>query len=83
METQDKAKYSQTNGVLEITNTLTESTISTVSLFNILGQFITKWEISNLDQNNIEIPILNISSGIYITKITTTDGDFSTKIIIP
>ena len=77
------AKYSQTNGVLEITNTLPESTISTVSLFNILGQFITKWETSNLDQKNIEIPILDISSGIYITKITTTNGDFSTKIVVP
>lgn len=78
-----QAKYSQTNSVLEITNTSTESKVSTVSLFNVLGQFITKWETSNLDQNNIEIPILNISSGIYITKITTTNGDFSKKIIIP
>jgi len=78
-----KAKYVQTNGILEITNTSTEITISTISLFNILGQFITKWEISNLDQNIIEIPILNISSGIYITKIKTTNGDFSKKIIIP
>jgi hypothetical protein len=77
------AKYVQTNGVLEIRNTSTEITISTISLFNILGQFITKWETSNLDQNIIEIPILNISSGIYITKIKTTNADFSKKIIIP
>jgi hypothetical protein len=78
-----QAKYSQTNSILKITNTSTESTVSTVSLFNVLGQLISKWETSNLDQNNIEIPILNISSGIYITKIATTNGDFSKKIIIP
>lgn len=77
-----QAKYSQGNSILKITNTSNETTVSTVSLFNILGQFITKWEINNLDQNNIEIPILNISSGIYVAKISTTNGDFSKKIII-
>jgi hypothetical protein len=57
--------------------------VGNVSLFNIQGQFITNWQITKQDQNKIEIPLLNISSGIYITKITTTNGDFSKKIIIP
>jgi hypothetical protein len=78
-----QAKYSKTNAILEIKNSSIDSIVSTVSLFNIQGQLITKWEISNLDQNKIEIPLLNICSGIYIAKITTTNGDYSKKIIIP
>ena len=78
-----QAKYSKTNAILEIKNSSIDSIVSTVSLFNIQGQLITKWEISNLDQNKIEIPLLNISSGIYVAKITTTNGDYSKKIIIP
>ena len=78
-----QANYQKTNSILKITNTSTESIISTISLFNLLGQFISEWEISKLDQNNIEIPILNISPGIYIAKIKTTNGVFSKKIIIP
>jgi hypothetical protein len=77
-----QANYQKTNSILKITNTSTESIISTISLFNLLGQFISEWEISKLDQNNIEIPILNISPGIYIAKIKTTNGVFSKKIII-
>lgn len=78
-----QAKYSQTNNILEIKNTATDSMVTDVSLFNIQGQFITNWQITKQDQNKIEIPLLNISSGIYITKITTQNGDFSKKIIIP
>jgi hypothetical protein len=78
-----QAKYSQTNNILEIKNTATDSMVTDVSLFNIQGQFITNWQIIKQDQNKIEIPLLNISSGIYITKITTKNGDFSKKIIIP
>ncbi len=78
-----QARYSHVSSALKITNTSTESTVYNVSLFNILGQFISKWEITNLGQNNIEIPILNISAGIYITKINTSNGVFSRKIMIP
>jgi hypothetical protein len=78
-----KTKFSQSSRTLKIANTTTDSTVSTVSLFNILGQFITKWDVTGQDQTNIQIPILNITSGIYITKLSTSNGEISKKIIIP
>jgi hypothetical protein len=78
-----KTKFIQSNRTLKIANTTTDSTVHTVSLFNILGQFITKWEVTDQNQTNIQIPLLHISSGIYITKLSTSNGDISKKIIIP
>ncbi|HSN48682.1 MAG TPA: T9SS type A sorting domain-containing protein, partial [Flavobacterium sp.] len=78
-----KTKFIQSNRTLKIANTSTDSTVNTVSLFNILGQFITQWDVMDQNQANIQIPILNISSGIYITKLSTSNGELSHKIIIP
>ena len=78
-----KTKFIQSNRTLKIANTTTDSTVNTVSLFNILGQFVTKWDVSNQNQTNIQIPVLNINSGIYITKLSTSNGEISKKIIIP
>lgn len=78
-----RTSFSESNRKLKIENTTTDSTVSKVSLFNILGQYITKWDITDQNQTNIQIPILNISSGIYIVKLSTSNGDISTKIIIP
>jgi len=54
-----------------------------VTLFNVLGQSISTWKIENQDQQNIQIPIRNIPSGIYVAKVKTSNGDFSKKIIVP
>ena len=78
-----KTSFSQSTGTLKIVNTTTDSTVNMVSLFNIQGQFITKWDVTGQNQTNIQIPILNISSGIYITKLSTSNGAISKKIIIP
>jgi hypothetical protein len=78
-----KTSFSESNRKLQIANTTTDSTVSKVSLFNILGQYITKWDITDQNQTNIQIPILNISSGIYIVKLSTSNGEISEKIIIP
>ena len=78
-----KTKFIQSNRTLKIANTTGDSTVHTVSLFNILGQFITKWDVTDQNQTNIQIPILNISSGIYVTKLSTSNGEISKKIIIP
>lgn len=77
-----KTKYTQSNSTLKIANTKTDTTVSSVSLYNILGQFISKWDVINQDQTNIQIPILNINSGIYITKLSTSNGEISKKVIV-
>jgi hypothetical protein len=78
-----KTKFVQSNRTLKIANTTGDSTVYSVSLFNILGQFITKWDVTDQNQTNIQIPVLNISSGIYVTKLSTSNGEISKKIIIP
>lgn len=57
-------------------------TVQKVTLFNILGQSISTWKIEDKEQTNIQIPIKNISSGIYIVKVKTSKGDISKKIIV-
>jgi hypothetical protein len=47
-----------------------------------LGQSIANWDVKERKQNKLQIPIKNVSSGVYIVKLGTSKGDFSTKIII-
>jgi len=73
----------QNGNTLVINNKQLDETVQKVTLFNVLGQSIATWKIENQDQQNIQIPIKNVSSGIYIAKVKTSNGDFSKKIIIP
>lgn len=47
-----------------------------------LGQAITNWDVEDDEQTNIQIPIKNMPSGIYIVKVKTTKGESGKKIII-
>jgi LEA14-like dessication related protein len=47
------------------------------------GQSVATWMIEDQSQQNIQLPIKNLSSGVYITRIQTTNGDISKKIIVP
>jgi hypothetical protein len=74
--------YANNYKVLIIQNNLTDTTIEDVSLFNLLGQAISTWNVENEAQTRIQIPIKNVSSGVYVVKLKTSNGDFSKKIII-
>lgn len=75
-------EYIQNKNILVINNTKSDATVEKVTLFNILGQTISSWKIENQDQQNIQIPIKNISSGIFIAQIKTSEGELSKKIIV-
>ena len=77
-----KIAHIQKGNILLITNPLVDNTVEKVTLFNILGQSISTWKIENQDQQNIQIPIKSISSGIYIAKLKTTKGELSKKIVV-
>jgi hypothetical protein len=74
--------FSTNNKTLIIQNNTLDSTVISVNLYNMLGQSIAKWNVENSEQTYIQIPIKNISSGVYIAKIKTTNGHLSKKIII-
>jgi hypothetical protein len=76
------AFYSSNYNTLIIHNDNFDETANSVALFNMAGQKIGVWDVSNSEQTNIQVPIKNISSGIYIVKVTTTKGESSKKIIV-
>lgn len=78
-----KITHLQNGNTLVINNSLLDTAVKKVTLFNITGQSISTWKIENQEQQNIQLPIKKISSGVYIAKIQTAKGDLSKKIIIP
>jgi len=72
----------QNTNTLVIHNNSLEMTVEKVTLYNILGQSISTLKIENQEQQNILIPIKNISSGVYIAKIKTSDTEISKKVIV-
>lgn len=74
--------YTNNNGSINIKNNVTDTTVESVSLYNMLGQSISTWDVEVQDQQNIIIPVKNLASGTYIVKMKTTKGDISKKIII-
>jgi len=74
--------YSNNYKTLIIHNNDMNSTVNAVALFNITGQNIANWEVTDSEQTNIQFPIKNTSSGFYIVKVKTTKGEFAKKIIV-
>ena len=77
-----KISYIQNNNTLFINNFSSNDTVEKVTLFNILGQSVSSWEVKNQNQQNIEIPIKSIDSGIYIAKLKTFNGEISKKLVV-
>lgn len=78
-----KIAHIQNGNMLVINNNLLDVAVEKVTLYNILGQSISNWKIENQEQENIRIPVKNLSSGVYVIKVKTTNDNFSKKIIIP
>jgi hypothetical protein len=72
----------QNGNILEIKNKSLDSKIENVTLYSILGQSISTWKIENQEQQNIKIPIKTVSSGVYIAKLKTSEGELSKKVIV-
>ncbi|AWA31312.1 hypothetical protein HYN48_15100 [Flavobacterium magnum] len=74
--------FTNNDQTLNIKNTLNSTTVESAVLFNVLGQQISAWDVKNENQENIRIPVKNISAGTYIVKVKTTTGSVSKKIIV-
>jgi Rieske Fe-S protein len=73
--------FTSDTNTLTINNQKMNMIVEKVTLFNITGQTIGTWEVKNQDQKNIQILFKNSSIGVYITKIKTSTGIISKKII--
>jgi hypothetical protein len=74
--------YAGISKILFIQNNIADVTVNNVTLYNILGQDLGNWAVQNQVQSSIQIPIKNISAGVYIVKLNTSEGVISKKIII-
>ncbi|MFC6877827.1 choice-of-anchor D domain-containing protein [Flavobacterium myungsuense] len=77
-----KVAFANNDNSINIKNNLLNETVQSVTLYNILGQSINKWNVKDQAQTKIKIPVTNVSSGTYIVKVQTTNGDISKKVII-
>ena len=76
-----KIVYTNSNSILTIKNNVVDTTVESVSLFNMIGQQVGTFDVKNQNQQNIELPIKDLSSGTYIVKVKTDKGDTNRKII--
>ncbi|MEZ7503739.1 LamG-like jellyroll fold domain-containing protein [Flavobacterium sp. Arc2] len=81
-ETDILISHQKNNNTLTIHNRSLDTYINDITLFNILGQSITSWNIENLNQKDLPLSLKRLSTGVYIAKINTSKGQFSKKIII-
>ena len=68
------------NTLLQI-NRLVDTKIERVKLFNSLGQSSNAWD-SNLENRRLSLPIRNVSTGMYIVQLETSDGVIIKKMIV-
>jgi hypothetical protein len=74
--------FTSNNNILHIKNDLIDTTVTGGTIFSILGQKLADYDTENQVQQSIQIPISNLSTGTYIVKIQTTNGNLSKKIIV-
>lgn len=75
-------RYTNSNNMLTIVRSGAASQIESVSLFNVLGQAVSRWNVTDGKSTPIQIPVGKLSSGTYLVKVHTSQGDSSKKIII-
>ncbi|WP_162127350.1 choice-of-anchor D domain-containing protein [Flavobacterium phycosphaerae] len=68
--------------MITINNNLKETEVKSVLLYNLLGQEIVAWSVADQDQTHIELPTNNLTTGAYIVKVITDNGDLSKKILV-
>lgn len=74
--------HSQSDNMISIKNVLQEVTVKSVALYNLLGQQVTEWNVSDIDQANIQLHVSDVSTGTYIVKVITDGGDITKKILV-
>ncbi len=74
--------YTSNDRMITITNGTLQANVEKVLLFNMLGQPVAQWETSGQNQKLIQLPVKPMSTGTYIVKVITDQGDLSKKVLI-
>lgn len=75
-----KMMYSNQESNILIQNTVLDTTVEKVFIYNMLGQQIADYKVDNQNQANIVIPVKLLNSGTYIVAMKTNKGTTSRKI---
>ena len=70
----------ESNSELQIKR-LVDTEIKSIRLFNALGQSLNAWD-SDLENRNLSLEVNNMSIGMYIVQLETTDGDIIKKMLV-
>ncbi|OYU81970.1 MAG: hypothetical protein CFE23_01315 [Flavobacterium sp. BFFFF1] len=73
--------YVTTDKTLSILNNST-STATTVTLYNLSGQSVNTWNVSKMNQTSISLPVSNLSAGVYLVNVDTSNGAVTKKILL-
>ncbi|WP_298151808.1 T9SS type A sorting domain-containing protein [Flavobacterium sp.] len=73
--------YVTTDKTLSILNNST-STATTVTLYNLNGQSVNTWNVSKMNQTSISLPVSNLSAGVYLVNVDTSNGAVTKKILL-
>lgn len=57
-----------------------DNRIQSIGLNNLLGQLVSHWNVENQNQQQIQIPLPNLSAGTYIVNIKTVKYVMNRKI---
>lgn len=74
--------FTNSDNTITIENNKLDVTVQSGLLYNMLGQAVASWDLKARDQSKIQIPLQNISTGTYMVKVLTTNGDVSKKIVV-
>ncbi|TBX70432.1 choice-of-anchor D domain-containing protein [Flavobacterium silvisoli] len=67
---------------ITITNGMPEIEVKSVLLYNMIGQQVAAWDVEQQDQTNIELSTSGLTTGAYIVKAITDDGEINKKILV-
>jgi hypothetical protein len=77
-----KVVFTNNDNMITLKNTDVGSRVLTVSLYNLVGQVISTWDVKNENQQSMQLQVRDLATGTYVVKVTTTKGISSKKIII-
>ncbi|MFD0984293.1 T9SS type A sorting domain-containing protein, partial [Flavobacterium myungsuense] len=75
--------FTNNDNTISVKNSSPNTIVESVMLYNLLGQSISTWDVSNENQSAlIKVLVRDLSTGTYVVRLKTSEGIIAKKIII-
>jgi hypothetical protein len=75
--------FTNNDNTISVKNSSPSTIVESVMLYNLLGQSISTWDVSNENQSAlIKVLVRDLSAGTYVVRLKTSEGIIAKKIII-